>query len=425
MPILHPPHLARVLLGLVLFGLVGVASTARQSRADENWSQFRGPRGDGKSTSTGLPLTWSETENVVWKTPIHDLGWSSPVVWGDQIWMTTASEDGKDMYVVCVDFKTGKVIHDIKLFHNEEPRFRHPTNSYASPTPVIEEGRVYAHFGSYGTACLDTASGKVLWERRDLPCDHFRGPGSSPILHDDFLFVAYDGFDLQYVVALDKKTGKTLWRKDRNIDYGTDNGDRKKAYCTATVIEHEGRTQIIAPSATDTVAYAPDGNELWRVHHGGMNAAARPLYGNGLVYIAAGDGGMSLVAVRPDGSGDVTDTKIEWASNKSVPKRPSQLLVDDLLFMIDDKGVASCLEAATGDIVWQQRISGAYWASPLYADGRIYCFSQEGDCPVIAASRDFELLAENKLDDGFNASAAVVGDSLILRTKTHLYRIEK
>jgi outer membrane protein assembly factor BamB len=281
------------------------------------------------------------------------------------------------------------------------------------------------HFGSYGTACLDTKTGEKLWERRDLPCDHFRGPGSSPILHDNFLFVAFDGFDLQYVVALDKKTGETLWRRDRNIDYGTDNGDWKKAYCTATVIEHAGRTQIISPSATDTVAYAPDGSELWRVHHGGMNAAARPLFGHGLVYIAAGDGGMSLVAVRPDGTGDVTDTHIEWSTNKSVPKRPSQLLVGDLFFMIDDKGVVSCLEAATGDIVWQKRISGAYWASPLYADGRIYCFSQDGETPVIAAKREFELLAENKLDAGFNASPAVVGDSLILRTKTHLYRIRE
>jgi outer membrane protein assembly factor BamB len=406
--------------------LLIAALLASTAAAGDTWPAFRGPAGDGSSDATGLPLSFGETENVKWKTPIHGLGWSSPVVWGDQIWLTTATDDGKEMFAVCVSLATGKIVHDVKLFQNDEPAFRHATNSYASPTPVIEEGRVYVHFGTYGTACLDTETAQVLWQRRDLNCDHFRGPGSSPIVHGDLLFVAFDGYDVQYVVALDKHTGKTLWKKDRGIDYGTDNGDLKKAYSTAVVIEHEGRVQIVSPSATETQAFAPeDGRLLWRVRHGGMNAAARPLFGNGLVYIAAGDGGLSLVAVRPEGEGDITDSSIAWSSKKSIPKRPSQLLVGDLYFMINDDGVATCLDALSGDVLWTERLEDKFWASPIVAEGRIYCFGQNGYCPVLAADREFKLLEENTLGDGYNASPAVVGKSLIVRSRTHLYRIEK
>ena len=185
--------------------------------AGDNWAEFRGPQGSGISQAKGLPTKWSETENIVWKTPIHGKGWSSPVVWGNQIWLTTATVDGKKMSAICLDAASGKIVHDLLLFENAEPRFCHPTNSYASPTPVIEEGRIYCHFGSYGTACLDTKSGKTLWTRRDLESDDFRGPGSSPILFEDLLVVNYDGVDLQFVVAFNKKTSDTVWQKKRNI----------------------------------------------------------------------------------------------------------------------------------------------------------------------------------------------------------------
>lgn len=394
--------------------------------ADENWPEFRGPRGDGTTDAKGLPLEFGEDQNVTWKTPIHGKGWASPVIWGDQIWTVTATEDGKQMFAICVDKNSGKVLHDLLIFENENPAFCHPTNSYASCTPAIEEGRVYVHFGSYGTACLDTSNGQVLWTRRDLNCDHFRGPASSPILSGGLVFLTFDGFDVQFVVALDKKTGKTVWKQDRSIDYETDNGDRKKAYSTPSIIEVAGQAQLVSPAAMATIAYDPEtGKELWQVRHGGMNAAARPLFGEGLVFITAGDGGMSLVAVNPAGSGDITNNNIEWSTGKSIPKRSSQILVDGLLYMVNDSGVASCFDAKTGDAVWQKRLDGAYWASPLYADGKIYFFSQEGDIPVVAASRDFKVLANNKLDAGFNASAAVSGDAMFLRTYTHMYRIEK
>jgi outer membrane protein assembly factor BamB len=394
--------------------------------AGDNWPQFRGPSGDGHSDAKGLPLTWSETEHVRWKTPIHDKAWSSPVVWGKQIWLTTALADGKANYAVCVDLDNGKILHDIKLWEIESPQFCIPYNSYASCTPVIEEGRVYVHFGSQGTAALDTQTGSVIWARRDLPCNHFRGPGSSPILVDNMLILTFDGFDYQYVTALDKTTGQTIWRTDRNIEYGTKDGDMKKGYSTPTVIEIGGQRQLISPSAGATMAFDPaTGKELWRVRSGGMNAATKPLYGFGMVFCTTASGGIQLFATRPDGAGDITDTNIVWKQSKTIPTRSSPLLVGDHLFMVSDAGVASCVEAVTGQQVWSKRLPGKYSASLVLAEGRIYLCNEDGLCPVIEASPvEYRELAMNKLDDGFMASPAIVGKSLILRSKTHLYRIE-
>lgn len=406
----------------VIFVVSGLALTF-SAMAGSNWPEFRGPAGNGHAQQADLPVGIDDSA-VRWKTAIHGKGWSSPVVWGDQVWLTTATEDGKQMSVLCVDRRDGKILHDIVLKENEEPAFCHPMNSYASPTPVIEEGRIYIHFGSYLTACLDTATAKVLWQRKDLECDHWRGPASSPILYDGKLYVAYDGYDVQYVVALDKNTGKTVWKTDRDIDYGTDNGDLMKAYCTGHVIDVGGQKQLIYPSAVATVAYEPDtGEELWKVYHDGMNASARPLYGEGLVYITNGMG--SMVAVSPEGKGDVTGTHIAWSDRKGVAKKSSQLLVDGLFYMISDDGVVSCREPKTGKIVWQKRLGGQFAASPIYASGRIYLCSIEGEIYTIEPGREFKLLAETSLGDGFMASPAIVGDEMILRSKSHLYGVAK
>ena len=285
-------------LRLVLLFFALTVSSGRG--AEPYWNQFRGPHGNGE-TSTALPTEFSDSEHVKWKTPIHDKGWSSPVVWGDQIWLTTATEDGKQLYAVCVDADTGAIEHDLLVFEVAEPKYCHPTNSYASCTPFVEEGRVYVHFGEYGTACLDTTTGEKLWERRDFVCEDFRGPASSPIVEGDRLFILFDGIDHQFVVALDKHTGETLWKIDRDIDYGTEEGDYKKGYCTPTLIAVNGQEQLICPAAVETIAYDPaTGEVIWRIHHEGMNAAARPIYENGLVYITAGEGDMSLAAVKPD-----------------------------------------------------------------------------------------------------------------------------
>ena len=283
--------------------LIAAATLTGAAFAVENWPQYRGPHEDGHADATGLPVTWSEKENIVWKTAIHDKGWSSPVVWGDQIWMTTAKADGTQMFAVCVDRKTGEVSHDLKLFEVEKPDpLNNQTNSYASPTPTIEEGRVYVHFGSYGTACLDTKTGAKLWERRDLRCNHWRGPASSPILYGDLLILTFDGYDAQYVIALNKKTGQTVWRSDRerDFDYGTDDGDRRKAFGTPSVITIKGKPELISPAAIATTAFDPlTGKVLWTVHHGGMNVTQPPLFAFGNVILCTGDGGLKMLAVRP------------------------------------------------------------------------------------------------------------------------------
>ena len=410
-------------LALLAAGCLALASTLSLPAA-ENWPEFRGPTADGYAHSKNLPLDFGEEQNVTWKTPMPGKAWSSPVVWDDQIWLTNAQPDGHKLHAVCVDVNTGEVLKDLLVFEIEEPQFCIDYNSYASPTPAIEAGRVYISFGVHGTACIDTKTFDVLWTRQDFECDHFRGPASSPIIDGDRLVLHFDGFDYQYVVALNKADGKTVWRHDRVIEYPKgDNGDWKKAYGTPAVVEHAGRRQLICPSAAATESLDPQtGKRFWVAYHHGMNAAARPIYGQGLVFITNGHGKM--IAVPPEGEGDISD-RIAWDSGRQVPKKPSLILVDDLLFMINDAGVMTCVEAKTGEIIWSERVKGDYDASPIYADGRIYLFSKDGHAPVVAAARKFELLASNQFDDGFMASPAVTGDAMILRTKSALYRVEK
>lgn len=412
--------LPRTWLAGILFGLLST-----QIFAEGNWPEFRGPTGDGQSEVAELPLHWQEQEHVTWKTAIHGKAWSSPVVWGKQVWVTTAPEDGKQLDAVGLDVESGKILHDIKVFDNPFPQYCIDRNSYASSTPVIEAGRLYVHYGAHGTACVDTESGKILWSRRDLPCFHHRGPASSPILFENMLILTFDGFDLQYVVALDKQTGKTIWKRDRNIEYGTDNGDVKKAYGTPTVIHVGTEAQLISPSAGAMMAYNPrTGEEIWRVKAGGMNVSARPLFAHGLVFLSTADGGFVQYAVKPDGHGDVTATHVVWKNTKGVPKHASHVLVGELLFMANEQGVVTCVDALSGAVVWQKRIGGSFTASPIHAGGRIYFCNEDGETHVIAADREFKSLAINKLADGFMASPAVSGHSLILRTTKNLYRID-
>ena len=424
------PLFRAVLRGAMMHGCcvavawLAIPAPANHAVAATPWPEFRGGTGDGVSQEHNLPVEWSESRGVVWKTAIPGKAWSSPVIWDDLVWLSNATEDGTRLSAVAVARANGRIVHNITVFEIAAPQFCHPFNSYASCTPAIERDRLYLHYGSAGTACLDTESGEILWTRQDLPCDHFRGPGSSPIIHGNLLIVALDGFDLQYVVALDKTTGKTMWRKDRNIDYGTTDGDAKKAYPTATVIRSQGREQVIIPSAGATIAYDPtSGEELWRVRHGGMNASARPLFAHGLVYINTAAGGMKFLAVRPDGIGDVTGTQIAWKSSQGTGSRSSQLLLGEKLFLISDAGTASVLDAVSGKALSQKRLSGEFSASPILADGRIYASNQGGDTFVLSAADPSTVLATNTLDDGCMASPAVFDAAIYLRTKTHLYRL--
>lgn len=402
-----------------------VALSSSGLHAGNEWPAFRGPYANGHADGSGLPVTWSESENIRWHTPLEGRAWSSPVVWDDQIWLTNATEDGHELSVLRLDLESGEVTLNKKLFDVETPPEIHKFNSYASVTPVIEEGRIYVSWGSLGLACLDTQTGDVLWSRRDLECDHYRGPGASPILYDGMLIQNYDGFDFQFVIALDKQTGETIWRKERPHNFETDNGDYKKAYATPIVIEVDGRQQLISPTSKGTFAYDPyTGDELWRVRYEGFSTATRPLYEHGLLYISTGFSRAEMVAVRPTGEGDVTDTHIVWLEKKLMPSKPAPLLIGERMYTVSDEGVATCLNALTGEQVWQARVGGNYSASPVYADGRIYFLSEDGKTTVIEPADEYKVLAENLLGDGFMASPAVVDRSLILRSRSGLYRVE-
>jgi outer membrane protein assembly factor BamB len=401
---------------------------------ETNWPQFRGPTGQGLSDAKSAPLTWSEGQNVKWKTPIHGKAWSSPVVWGNQVWVTTATEDGHELSVLCLDKDSGKVTLDQVLFHVDKPQYCHPFNSYASCTPVIEEGRIYVTFGSPGTTCLDTHDGKMLWERTDFVCNHFRGAGSSPLLWNDLLIMNFDGSDYQYIVALDKKTGKTIWKTDRSIDFKDmqpngrplADGDMHKAFSSPRVIPFNGHQELISEGSNAIYAYDPStGKELWHIEdRAAHSGSATPVIGDGLVYVCTGHGNPELWALRPGGSGLVDDSQVAWKVKKHVPTRSSPLLVDGLLYFVSDIGTASCVDAKTGKEAWHSRIDGSYSSSPLYAQGRIYFFNESGKATVVAAGREFKVLAENQLDAGFMSCAAVSGDALFVRTKAALYRIE-
>ncbi|MCX5757863.1 MAG: PQQ-binding-like beta-propeller repeat protein, partial [Candidatus Hydrogenedentes bacterium] len=388
-----------------------VASAASQT----DWPEFRGPWGNGLTAAPAakntldLPLHWSETENVKWKTPIPFRGWSTPVVLGGQVWLTTATTDGHDFYAIGVDAATGEIRFNEKLFHADNPEaLGNDVNGYASPSPVIEPGRVYVHFGSYGTACLDTSNGAVLWERRDLPCRHYRGPGSSPILFENLLVLTFDGVDVQYVAALEKKTGKTVWKTDRTTAWQDldeqgqpkREGDFRKAFTTPLTIDVGGNPLLISPGSWAAYAYdARTGKEVWKTHNPAYSPAARPVFGNGLVFVATGRGTPELWAMRADGQGDVTDTHVAWkVAGRIVPEESSPLLVDDLLYMTGEDGVATCFEAATGKQVWSERLGGNYMASPIHADGQLYFFSVQGKTTILRAGRTYEVLATNKLD---------------------------
>ncbi len=444
-------HRARSMYSRLVVPLLAALCTSTVLASDD-WPGFRGPTADGRSDAKNLPTSWSETENIRWKTAIHGRGHSSPVVLGKEVWVTTADEVKGDpkarpprkgdppanpvrevhLYAIAVDRDTGKVVHDLKLGVERDPQYCHPFNTYASPTPFVEEGRLYAHFGSLGTWCIDTVTGKSLWDRRDLKCDHFRGPGSSPVVYGNFLYLIFDGFDVQYVVALDKANGKTIWKTDRNIKYGTDNGDYKKAYATPALFRLGGKDHLVCPSAECTIAYDPaTGEELWRLVHDdrrSMNGSARPVMGDGLLFLTSGHT-KRLMALKPEGlSGLAAPASVKWQITRDVPSRPSVLYDGGLIYMVSDDGLASCLEAATGKVHYSgQRLDGEFSASPVLADGHIFYSSQKGKTFVVATGPTFNVVAENRLgenrDIGFMASPAVAGESLYLRTTTHLYRV--
>lgn len=420
--------------------LLVLSATVLTTRAD--WPDFRGPNSNGHvslpgdTNTIGLPLEWSETKNITWKTAIPEKGWSTPVIMDGQVWMTSATPEGHDYFAICVDEKTGEILFSERVFHTDMPEplgNGASMNSYATPSPVIESGRVYVHYGSAGTACLDTRTGKVIWKRNDLPCRHYRGASASPVLFEDLLILTFDGADLQYTTALDKGTGKTVWRTDRSVTWNDEDsnsamvreGDHRKSHGTPLIANVGGAPQLISVGAKASYGYEPrTGKEIWRVQYDDWSSAPRPIVSDGLAFIMTGLSKKQFLAVKTDGHGDVTDTHVVWSQRKGVGRYASPLLVDGLIYLAVDESFVTCIQAASGEIVWNERIGGKYAASPIYADGRLYFFSQDGSTTILKPGRKLEILAKNTLDNGFMACPAADGMALYLRTKTHLYRVE-
>jgi len=443
-------------LALILLSISLLLTTPAKT---DSWPQFRGPQGNGIANADNIPLEFGESENLAWKTPLPGRGWSSPVLADGKIWLTTATEvfpteeerlkileeSGEkpktfkvrqvatsiDLAVQQVDFETGKLIREIPLTKVESPKAIHALNSFASPTPVLEDGKLYAHFGTYGTFCVDTTSGEIIWQEQ-LPLEHSVGPGSSPFLYKELLVLICDGVDAQFVTALDKNTGKRVWRTERP-EMRAALGDQKKAYCTPIAITtRDGVDQLICMGSQWLVSYEPEtGKEIWRFDHGnGFSVVPRPVFSeeNQLVYISTGFGKAEMIAIAVDGKGDISGTDKEvWRVKKSIPNKPSFLLHDDLIYTISDTGVAFCFDPKTGEEVWGARVGGNFSASPLFADGKIFFASHEGKVTVIEPGREYKVLAENQLDEKFKlmASPLAVDGALLFRSENALYRFGK
>ncbi|HWS00897.1 MAG TPA: PQQ-binding-like beta-propeller repeat protein [Prolixibacteraceae bacterium] len=414
-----------------LFSLILVVSLT-SAFAQDHWTHFRGSNLDGISPDSLVPVTWNDTTNIVWKTDIRGRGWSSPVVDGNQIWLTTATTDGKEMSGICIDFNTGKLLYDILLFRQDSIYHKHPVNTFATPTPCIGEGFVYMNFGSTGTACIRTSDGTTVWKRDDLKVDHMQGPGSSPILYKDFLIVHYEGTDQQFIVAMDKRTGKTIWRTDRPGEYY----DRlqpvgKKAYVTPIIICVAGKDLLISNGAAVCNAFdVMTGKEVWRVIQGEDSTISMPVFEDGIVYFYTsfvtppeGEKYAELVAVDPAGEGDITGTNVLWRLKSPVLQLLTPLVKDGIIYTVDTRNNLLGIDAKTGTAFYSKKLRNKYNSSPVYAGGRVYFSSVKGETLVLKAGRNPEVLAENILTGEIFATPAIVRNSILIRNETTLYRI--
>jgi outer membrane protein assembly factor BamB len=400
----------------------------------ENWTHFRGSELNGISGSAHPPVTWNDTAHVSWKTNLEGKGWSSPVVWDDQIWLTTAAADGSRMSTVCLDWQTGAILHDIPLFTPGHIESKHAINSYATPTPCIEEGAVYVHFGTYGTACLQISDGKVVWQRTDLNCTHVQGPGSSPVLYKNLLILHLEGNDVQYLVALNKKTGETVWQTHRpEAVYEPLAPIGKKAYITPLIVNVNGMDLLISNGSAVCIAYDPEtGKEVWRVVQGIDSTIAMPVSEKGMVYFFPGfvnspDGGnhTELLAVNPDGKGDITATHVVWRHESPSLQLLTPVIRNGLIYMVDTRNTLLCLDALTGAEVWSRKVIAKYNASPVIAAGMIYFTSVRGETLILREGRQLEVIAENKLPGEVFATPAILRNAILIRTDKALYCIRQ
>ena len=402
------------------------------SEMSENWTHYRGNDLSAIAKNSSAPLHWTPDSNIAWKTEIHDKGWSSPVVYDNQVWMTTASDDGYKMYAVCVDYNTGEILHDILLFTPDTIYRKHSINSYATPTAAIEEGSVYVHFGRYGTACLSTEDGSVNWKRTDLECLDIQGPAASVLIYKDLIILHYEGVDVRFIVGLDKQTGETVWRTDRPLEpyeplpyIGT------KAYVTPLMVNVNGQDMFISNGSAICQAFDPaTGEEIWRVVSGAESTVAMPSAEGNMVYFYNGyqtsEDGVDyseLLAVDMTGTGDVTDSHVKWKIPTERLQLSTQLVIDGLIYTVESNNMQYCIDASTGEILWEERLRDKYNASPVYADGKIYFCSLKGKVQVLEHGRERKVLAENELEGEIWTTPAILRDQLLVRTSKYLYLI--
>jgi len=386
-----------------------------------DWPQFRGPAGDGHYDGPKLPTKWGPDTNVAWKTPIPGLGWSSPIIWKGKVYLTTAVEEkgGYSLRALCLDAKTGKIEWSKEVFREESataPKI-HNKNSHASSSPIIDGERLYVHFGHMGTAALSLDGKQILWKNDKLKYKPVHGNGGSPILVDDKLVFNCDGGDVQFIAALDKKTGNIAWKTDRKGGY-----PRGFSFATPLLIARGKDRLIISPGSGLVGAYDPaTGTEVWRVKYDGYSLIPKPVFGDGLVYVATGYNTPSLHAIKPDGKGDITASNVAWTLKRAVPHTPSMLYDGNELYMVSDGGLATCMDTKSGEVLWSERVKGNYSASPTFADGKIFLTSEDGKGTVLAAGREFKVLQENDLGERTFAAFAAADGNLLVRTDKQLY----
>ena len=396
------------------------------------WPQFRGPTGQGHAEGP-LPLEWSASENVLWSCELPEgRGFSSPVVDGPTVWLTTAAEDGSVMRLLGVDVEAGELTRDVELVRPADVRRIHPTNSYASPTPVIHEGRVFTHFGRYGTAAVEAKTGEVLWRNETLTVKHDGGPGSSPVVAGGVLFVTMDGADRSFVCGLDPATGGVKWTTERSAPMRP-NPITHRAFATPLVLRRGEREFVVSPGPDQLHAYDPaDGRSLWHVRYEGFSTVPCPAADDDRLYFCTGYFGPELAAVRLEGlldgreHGDVTASRVEWTFRGPVPDTPSPTAFGGRVWMVSDKGVLTAVEAATGKKAAGVRVRDNVSASPLVdrASGRLYVFSEKGVATVWDATSDRpRKLATNRLPGPLKASPAAIGGTLLIRSGGRLWRV--
>lgn len=428
-------------------GLFVLALACAASADNDHWPQFRGARSDGLAEGATLPETWSPTENVVWKRDLPGWGWSSPVVWGERIFVTAAvGERGRERLVIggypggqvkvpdvhrwviyCLDFETGKVVWEREVHRGVPPQPRHPKNSFASETPVTDGERVYAYFANIGVFCTDM-EGKPLWEQRwdSYPMRGGWGTGAAPVLHRDRLYIVNDNEQESFMVALDKITGKQVWRVARA---------EKSNWSTPYVWEHDQRTEIVTIGTGKVRSYDLEGKVLWELAGTSGLVSLMPLAKHGLLYVGAGYHYGPLYAIRPGASGDISlkagesaNAWIAWSQERGSGIHPSFLISGERLFVLYDAGLLICFDARTGGTIFpRQRLNtggGRFYASPWAYNGKVFLLNEDGTTWVIEDGSKFEVVRKNKLDDLAWATPAIARGSLLIRTYTGLYRLQ-